>query len=978
MRWLIGLTLVALATAASAAPTVEALKLTAPPTLDGKLDEACWQGAPQLSGFTRVDNGAPATAQTQAWVATDADALYVAVKALEPKLDQLKATVTDRDSSKLFGDDTLEIFVDANHDRFHFVQFACNPLGTQADVQGDAAGASLDWDGVWQVATGRLADGWTAEFRLPWATLGMGRAPGKVLGFNLCRERVPERELSYWAPTGGKFIAPQAFGEVKCDVDLTPYRLDLAVSDWGKGLWGRNELVGKLESLGTKGRELSLRLEVASPHEKPRVSTRDRFTLAGGGSRTVTVGYQFFQEGLHSLSLTVLERGTDRVVAAVGRTVEVSALADLRLFKSFYSDDVKLCYQINVPAEEVGQYRLSVELTPEGKPDVLATHQLSPVPAVSGELRLDTGKLPMGRYAVACILLGKDGEVVVSKTLLFPELRDRGVTDRTVTIRRGDHMLVVQGKPFFPLGIYESPGTTGYLKRLRDAGFNLCLSHGLPGDATPGFLDMLQAEGMKVWVPVSSTMDFSSDSASKRQKLTELVQRAGNHPALLMWESIDEPAWGSQDADGLYEGYCFLRALDQQRPIWTNHAPRNLISTLAYYNRATDIAGCDIYPVPVGCGHSNLPNSQISVVGDETDKNLTALGGDKPVFMVLQGFGWAELSKRPPNAPPPVMPTFAESRFMAYDAIVHGATGVLYWGTHYTAKPSRFWSELRSLVSELAALQDVLAAPPYTGDDRARLQSETPGVRLLHKRLDSGNYVIVVNENTKAVQARVLVPTIYAGKVRRLFEDQTLPLKADQVLTVPLEPFDVAVLSDDNVLRDERKDFSAEWRNQPNTAQQEAALTEPGNVLRNGGFEVDADGDDLPDAWAANVLLSATLTDREKHGGLRSLALTSPGVGVGPLMVERNLALKADGKYRFTAWVKCPDPDTEFRFYVEWVLGGKWLGKALPWSKGKPEWQQITLDFAATPDPQGGAYAVVQMRGKGTVYFDDLKIEALP
>ena len=31
----------------------------------------------------------------------------------------------------------------------------------------------------------------------------------------------------------------------------------------------------------------------------------------------------------------------------------------------------------------------------------------------------------------------------------------------------------------------------------------------------------------------------------------------------------------------------------------------------------------------------------ISVVGDECDKNTRAVNGQKPIFMVLQGFGWA-------------------------------------------------------------------------------------------------------------------------------------------------------------------------------------------------------------------------------------------------------------------------------------------------------------------------------------------------
>jgi len=47
---------------------------------------------------------------------------------------------------------------------------------------------------------------------------------------------------------------------------------------------------------------------------------------------------------------------------------------------------------------------------------------------------------------------------------------------------------------------------------------------------------------------------------------------------------------------------------------------------------------------------------------------------------------------------------------LAYQSIVHGANGILYWGTAYTQKPSQFWSDLRSLVSELAAMEDAFCA----------------------------------------------------------------------------------------------------------------------------------------------------------------------------------------------------------------------------------------------------------------------------
>ncbi|MGE5531091.1 MAG: hypothetical protein ACM3VW_03100, partial [Bacteroidota bacterium] len=63
-----------------------------------------------------------------------------------------------------------------------------------------------------------------------------------------------------------------------------------------------------------------------------------------------------------------------------------------------------------------------------------------------------------------------------------------------------------------------------------------------------------------------------------------------------------------------------------------------------------------------------------------------------------------------------------------------------------------------------------------------------------------------------------------------------------------------------------------------------------------------------------------------------------------------------------------------FRIYTEWVTD-TFHAQCLPWTKGTGQWQQVSLPIKGEPDPQGGAYTVAQMKGTGTVLFDDLKLE---
>jgi len=956
---------------------ITATKLDQAPTLDGKLLEACWQDPAPIRELVALGKAPTADSKTEAWVAHDAGNLYVAIKAYEPDMGKLKATVRDRDGNVL-ADDSISICLDPALDRFHVMEFAANVLGTKLDRRGDAAGISAQWNGVWSVATARAADHWSMEVAIPFATLDVSADVGDTWGLNVGRVRGSNQERSSWAQTGTVFADPRAFGEMTLKADLKPYMVNVMVADWGDAVEGTNTVKCRVINGSDAARAISLQLKVDPPDERPRVITSDLGALAPGSTTQAAITYQAFESGVHKLTLAAVDGSLPaerRTVSSTEALLDVGAGAQFAIFKSFYRDHATITYRAHVADADLESCHVRVTLRASASDAALRSAQTEALSARQGALRLQTAGIPRGQYEVHASLIGADGETLSSDVLQFVQARDDGVEQRPVSVR-DDNMLIAQGKPFFPIGIYEAPGSEAALGRLSEAGFNVCRAAGSPV-AVKLALDKSQQYGLRMWLPIGSTLDLSKDADARRERLEEYVKQIGDHPGLLCWESIDEPAWGAQSAKGLYEGYCYLRSLDQQRPIWTNHAPRNLISTLAYYNRATDIAGCDIYPVPEPSTHSNLPNKTISVTGSETLKSIATVNGEKPVFMVLQGFGWGELSSSPESVAKAVMPTFEQSRFMAYDAIVNGANGILYWGTHYTRKPSRFFSELKSVVSELSCLQEVLAARSYAGAASACIEPPIPGVLTLHKSLGGRNFVFVVNETPEQVQAKLTVPSTSAPRLRRLFEDQTLPVAEGFQVTVPLEAYGVAVLTDDPQFADVRKDFSAEYKNAPPVEAFADLLNVPGNTVRNPGFEVDRDGNGIPDLWSANFPFTIATTTEHVHSGKAALAVTGLDADHTPLAVMRRLVLKADAKHEMTAWVKTNTPGVEYRIYVEWSLGNRWYGKIAPWTKGSGQWEQITVPFTATPDPKGGAYCVVQLRGEGTVYFDDVCVRGV-
>ena len=206
---------------------------------------------------------------------------------------------------------------------------------------------------------------------------------------------------------------------------------------------------------------------------------------------------------------------------------------------------------------------------------------------------------------------------------------------------------------------------------------------------------------------------------------------------------------------GLLAGYQYLKSLGLRQPIWMNHAPRNQIPQLAAFSEAADIVGCDIYPVPeYQVGHSDLADRSISSVGAYTLRMQEAAPG-KPVWMVLQGFAWRDLEPSMEAARAEIMgpPEFEETRFMAYDAIVRGARGILYWGSSAISKDSELWRDLLALARELKAMRHVIAAP----DANLRLTvtyeqtwgSVDRSVVVLPKAVGGRTWLLAVNEWTE-------------------------------------------------------------------------------------------------------------------------------------------------------------------------------------------------------------------------------------
>ena len=104
-----------------------AYRVQTPPTIDGKLDEACWQQAPRSPSFRDLISGEATPYDTRAAVVWDEQFLYIGYWIEEP---DVRAHLTERDAP-IYKDNDVELFI-AGQDAYY--EFEINALGTIYEV----------------------------------------------------------------------------------------------------------------------------------------------------------------------------------------------------------------------------------------------------------------------------------------------------------------------------------------------------------------------------------------------------------------------------------------------------------------------------------------------------------------------------------------------------------------------------------------------------------------------------------------------------------------------------------------------------------------------------------------------------------------------------------------------------------------------------------------------------------------------------
>jgi len=182
---------------------------TAPPVIDGSLDDLLWQATDPITHFSSYDGSTVTNIEkTEIYFSHDDDNLYFAARCYESDFPQLRAESIEHDGATYY-DDNLWLFFDTNLDQETYYQAIINCNGAVFDRRCRTDGTrDVAWNGTWEVVSGREDDAWTLEFKIAKEELTPFNED--KWGFNMRRLQPRFNDASYWSIPFAH--APRYFG----------------------------------------------------------------------------------------------------------------------------------------------------------------------------------------------------------------------------------------------------------------------------------------------------------------------------------------------------------------------------------------------------------------------------------------------------------------------------------------------------------------------------------------------------------------------------------------------------------------------------------------------------------------------------------------------------------------------------------------------------------------------------------------------
>ncbi len=392
---------------------------------------------------------------------------------------------------------------------------------------------------------------------------------------------------------------------------------------------------------------------------------------------------------------------------------------------------------------------------------------------------LPVSALKLGTQTV--VLAAQDGHGDLLGTAGLEFTRVETLPERTVWFD-AQGRTIVDGKPFFPLGMYAGGVSSNVLSYFEGGPFNCLMPYSTP--KTTDVWDMCHAKGIKL---IHSIATYRASEEADREVIEKAVGQFKDHPALLAWYICDERPLSMLPR--LVRRRELFERLDPNHPCWAVFYQYDAIQ---WYMPAFDVVGTDPYPIP------DWPFSMAAKWARWARRGTR---GCKPLWQVPQAFSFSCYGKKEGVEREVRSPTEPELRSMCWQGIANGANGlILYsWFDLKGEKGGRpfeeRWDECRRVVGEIKSHVPVLLDDELHGYATLVPQGE-PGpleepVAIRVWRHDGEIWLLAVNPEEKAAEAEISLSEA-ASSVTAVFGPEPKLGDDGKSLTFALAPLEPA------------------------------------------------------------------------------------------------------------------------------------------------------------------------------------------
>lgn len=181
--------------------TIHAQRITEAPVIDGVLNEPLWQNNTAYNDFSMYKPGnsgvIPETYQSKVKLAYDDKAIYIAAYLSDPNPDAILKQVTQRDNVFTQAD-LFTVAINTYNDGINETRFYVTSAGTIGDSKVSSNNQDFGYNVVFQCRVSEDANGWYAEFQIPYNALRFPEKEIQDWSINFYREIKTRNETHTW------------------------------------------------------------------------------------------------------------------------------------------------------------------------------------------------------------------------------------------------------------------------------------------------------------------------------------------------------------------------------------------------------------------------------------------------------------------------------------------------------------------------------------------------------------------------------------------------------------------------------------------------------------------------------------------------------------------------------------------------------------------------------------------------------------